>query len=144
MEIRMAKGQEREAVFALRVEVFVKEQNVPAELELDAEDAHALHIIAEEEGHVLGCARLLVSEREAHIGRLAVKRTHRGMGIGSAVCRFIIAYCGEKGFSRVWLNSQLHAVGFYETLGFEKKGEVFMEAGIPHIEMDISLNPQKE
>ena len=137
MEIRIAKGSDIEKVYALRHEVFVNEQNVPPELELDDEDKHATHIIAEENGAAVGCARVLFGEDGGHIGRLAVKKSERGHGIGKEVCRFIIEICRERGYKRVWLNSQLHAVGFYEKLGFSRRGETFFEAGIEHIEMEI-------
>ncbi len=138
MEIRIATKPDMEAVFALRVEVFVDEQGVPPTLELDEEDAHALHVIATENGATVGCARVILSEGEAHIGRLAVKRAHRGEGIGTAICRFIIDYCRQMGNHYIWLNSQSHAVPFYERLGFCPQGEVFMEAGIEHMKMVIA------
>ncbi len=136
MNIRIATEKDKQLVFALRFEVFVDEQNVPPEIELDDEDAHALHIIAEENGIAVGCARVILSGNDVHIGRLAVKRSYRGQGIGSAVCRFIIDYCRKQGYIHIWLNSQLQAVGFYSRLGFESQGEIFMEAGIEHIKME--------
>ncbi len=137
MEIRRAETRDMEAIFSLRVEVFVKEQNVPPEIELDAEDAHAWHFIAEENGIAVGCARVLTEEGSAHIGRLAVKREYRGHGVGSAICRFLISDCRERGYSRIWLNSQLHAVGFYQALGFRPQGDAFWEAGIEHVRMEL-------
>ena len=137
MEIRIAKGSDIDKVYALRHEVFVNEQNVPPELELDEEDKHATHIIAVENGTAVGCARVLFGEDGGHIGRLAVKKSERGRGIGKEICRFIIEFCRERGYKRVWLNSQLHAVGFYEKLGFSRRGETFFEAGIEHVEMEI-------
>ncbi len=138
MEIRIADVTDIEKVYALRYEVFVGEQNVPPEIELDEEDKHATHIIAEENGTAVGCARLLIQDG-GHIGRLAVKKSHRGQGIGKEICRFIIDHCRSLGHRRVWLNSQLHAVGFYEKLGFIPCGETFFEAGIEHIEMELNL-----
>ena len=138
MEIRIAKGGDIEKVYALRYEVFVHEQNVPPEIELDEEDKHATHIIAEENRYAVGCARLLIQDG-GHIGRLAVKKSKRGQGIGKEICRFIIELCRERGLKRVWLNSQLHAVGFYEKLGFSPCGDTFFEAGIEHIEMELTL-----
>lgn len=138
MEIRLAQGNDLALVFALRVEVFVDEQHVAPEIELDAEDAHALHFIAEENGVAIGCARVIASPEEAHIGRLAVKKERRGCGIGAAVCRFVIDHCRREGYSRIWLNSQLHAVGFYEKLGFCPRGETFWEAGIEHVSMEMA------
>ncbi len=135
MEIRIAKKEDMEKVFALRCEVFVAEQSVPPEIELDEYDASALHIIAEQCGVAIGCARVIFTENEAHIGRLAVKKSERGRGVGSGLCRFIISHCKEKGIFDIWLNSQLHAYGFYEKLGFKPQGERFFEAGIEHVKM---------
>ncbi len=137
MNIHIAEKEEKKAVFALRYEVFVGEQNVPPEIEVDEEDGHALHIIAREGDVAIGCARVIISDNEAHIGRLAVKRSYRGQGVGSAVCGFIIEYCQHLGCNSIWLNSQLQAASFYEKLGFKAEGEVFEEAGIEHIRMSM-------
>ncbi len=137
MEICIAKGKEIEEVFALRFEVFVDEQKVPREIELDSDDERAIHIIAKESGVTVGCARLLLSDGDAHIGRLAVKKSKRGSGVGSAICRFIIEYCRNIGYRYFWLNAQLRAADFYERLGFKREGSTFMEAGIEHIRMVI-------
>ena len=136
MEVRIAKESDIERVYALRNEVFVIEQNVPPEIEIDEEDKHATHIIAEENGVAVGCARVIF-EDGGHIGRLAVKKSERGKEIGREICLYIIDYCRENGYDRVWLNSQLHAVGFYEKLSFVKRGETFFEAGIEHVKMEI-------
>ncbi len=135
LNIRIATHNDIEDVFALRFEVFVGEQKVPREIELDDEDAHAIHIIAEEQGVAVGCARVILSGTEAHIGRLAVKKAYRSKGIGSQICRFIINSCNEQGIQYIWLNSQLRAVPFYEKLGFVSQGNVFVEAGIKHVKM---------
>lgn len=142
MRIRVAEKEDRAAVFALRFEVFVKEQNVPPELELDGEDDIALHIMAEENGAVVGCARVILSENDAHIGRLAVKKAYRGKGVGSEICRFILDLCRARGIAHIWLGAQLHAVGFYEKLGFLPRGGIFMDAGIEHIKMEISVQSE--
>ncbi len=138
MEIRRADARDMEAVFSLRVEVFVKEQKVAPEIELDAEDAHAWHFIAEEDGAIVGCARVIAEDGSAHIGRLAVKRERRGCGVGAGICRFIIAHCRERGYGHIWLNAQLHAVDFYKRLGFRPEGECFWEAGIEHVRMVLT------
>ncbi len=139
MNIRYATEADRPAVFALRFEVFVDEQQVPPDIEIDEEDDHALHIIAEADGTPVGCARLLLEDGEGHIGRLAVKKIYRGQGIGAAICRFVIDDCRRRGCTRVWLNAQLRATGFYEKLGFSPVGETFWEAGIEHVTMDMRI-----
>ncbi len=135
MKIRVAEKGDMAAVFALRIEVFVEEQKVPREIELDAEDAHAVHFIAEQTREAVGCARVIIEGESAHIGRLAVKKAFRGQGVGTAVCRFAMDYCLAQGCTYIWLNSQRHAMGFYQKLGFCPHGESFMEAGIKHIRM---------
>ncbi len=137
MNIRIAKEKDMPAVFALRLEVFVDEQGVSPELELDGEDGHALHIVAEEGGKIVGCARVLFSEKEAHIGRLAVRKNNRSSGVGSAICKYILAFCQDRGYKGIWLNAQCHSIPFYEKLGFCAKGKAFLDAGIEHKRMEI-------
>ncbi len=137
MNIHIANNFEKKSVFDLRHEVFVEEQNVPHEIEIDAEDKHAIHIIAEKDGITIGCARLIISQNEAHIGRLAVKKDQRGKGVGTAICRFIIDYCFSRGHTYIWLNSQYQAIDFYQKLGFVSCGDIFTEAGIEHVKMII-------
>ncbi len=137
MEIRLANENDISKVFELRFEVFVDEQNVPREIELDEEDDIAYHFIAEDDGVTIGCARVIVNGSDAHIGRIAVKKSYRGCGIGAAICRYAIDYCRAQSCTRIWLHAQLQAVGFYEKLGFRPLGDVFMEAGIEHIKMEI-------
>ncbi len=141
MNIRHAHDIDLPAVYALRFEVFVDEQHVPREIEIDDEDATALHIIAEENGVAVGCARILLhGDGSAHIGRLAVKKARRGEGIGAEVCRFCIEECRARGCTVIRLHGQLQAAGFYEKLGFLPRGEVFLEAGIEHKEMVMQLS----
>ncbi len=137
--LRMAEEADMAAVFALRFEVFVGEQGVPPEIELDAEDAQAMHLIAEVDGVVVGCARVILHDGCAHIGRLAVTKGWRGRGIGAAICRFAVERCRISGCVRVGLHAQRHAVGFYEKLGFRPRGEIFLEAGIEHVEMEMDM-----
>lgn len=137
MEIRIANELDKKSVFELRFEVFVNEQNVPPEIEVDEHDADALHIIAKHDGVTVGCARVILSDHDAHIGRLAVKKSYRGRGFGSLICHFAVDYCIKNGCNNIWLNSQLHAVKFYERLGFQKQGDLFSEAGILHFKMSF-------
>ncbi len=126
-------------IFALRCEVFVKEQNVPREIELDSYDEGAIHIIALDGGIAFGCARIIIKDGDAHIGRLAVKKEKRGTGIGSALCRYCLEVCRERGYPSVTIHAQHHALEFYERLGFKSLGEPFYEAGILHIEMKYEV-----
>lgn len=113
----------------IRFEVFVEEQKVPAEMELDEFDALSCHALALLDGQPVGTGRLLP---DGHIGRMAVLRAARGAGVGGAVLQALIAEAARRGLREVALNAQTHALDFYRCHGFEAVGEVFMEAGIPH------------
>jgi len=128
------------ACFAVREEVFVVEQGVPQELEYDADDAGALHVLAvRDDGVPLGTGRLVGEGAVGHLGRLAVTREARGLGVGAALVRAVEEAARERGFSAVELNAQTHALGFYERLGYEAYGPEFPDAGIPHRAMRRSL-----
>lgn len=117
----------------IRMEVFVREQNVPAELEMDDNDAVCLHAVAyDASGAPLGTGRLLP---DGHIGRMAVLRSARGSGVGGAILQGLMAKARERGDGKVVLSAQTHAAEFYLAHGFAMAGDVFYEAGIPHIEM---------
>ncbi|MFJ2727265.1 GNAT family N-acetyltransferase [Streptomyces collinus] len=137
---------DREACFAIRKEVFVAEQGVPQDIEYDAYDAVAVHVLAvREDGEPLGTGRLLFGEAAAaktggdasvgSLGRLAVAGAARGLGIGVALVRAIEEAARAHGLSAVDLHAQSHALGFYERLGYEAYGPEFLDAGIPHRSM---------
>ena len=116
----------------IRMEVFVQEQNVPAELEMDDRDAVCLHAVAYDAGgNALGTGRLLP---DGHIGRMAVLRSARGAGVGGAILKGLMEKARERGDEKVVLSAQTHAAEFYLAHGFAMAGDVFYEAGIPHIE----------
>lgn len=117
----------------IRMEVFVQEQNVPADLEMDERDAECLHAVAyDAAGRPLGTGRLLP---DGHIGRMAVLRSARGTGVGGAILHGLMDMARRRGDGKVVLSAQTHAAEFYLAHGFAMAGEVFEEAGIPHIEM---------
>ncbi|GGN69638.1 acetyltransferase [Streptomyces albiflavescens] len=149
--LRVAEdAADREACFAVRKEVFVGEQGVPEDIEYDAYDAGALHVLAvREDGVPLGTGRLLYGEAAAaktdgdptvgSLGRLAVTREARGLGVGAALVRAIEDAARARGLAAVDLHAQTHALGFYERLGYVAYGEEFPDAGIPHRAMQRSL-----
>lgn len=118
---------------AVRYDVFVQEQNVPVELEWDDMDAVSLHaVVYDEEDAAIGTGRLLP---DGHIGRMAVRASARGHGIGGAILRELMLQAKARGDRTVILNAQTQAEPFYQRFGFARSGEEFMEAGIPHVEM---------
>lgn len=121
----------------IRTEVFVEEQGVPAELEMDNMDVLCLHAVAyDAAGEPIGTGRLLP---DGHIGRMAVRKTARGSGIGGALLQALMAKAGARGDRRVVLNAQSVAAPFYRAHGFVIDGEEFFEAGIAHVQMSLDL-----
>lgn len=120
--------------FDIRLAVFVTEQNVPESEERDEHDAGAIHYLAEIDGHPAGTARVLLREpgARAKITRVAVLRAYRGQGIGAMLMRHIERHVPARQFM---LDGQLQALPFYERLGYQAAGAVFMEAGIAHRHM---------
>jgi predicted GNAT family N-acyltransferase len=125
---------------AIRMEVFVVEQKVPPEEELDELDATAVHVLALDEGEPVGTGRLVFEDnRPARIGRMAVRASSRGRGIGSAILLHLMEIARMRGVRTVTLAGQLHAIPFYERHGFTAHGDVFLDAGIEHRWMDRTL-----
>ncbi|MFE6786858.1 GNAT family N-acetyltransferase [Streptomyces sp. NPDC057680] len=145
-----AAPEDREACFAVRREVFVGEQGVPPELEYDTYDTTAVHVLAvREDGLPLGTGRLLLGADAVgktgadasvgSLGRLAVSKAARGLGVGAALVRSIEAVARERGLTAVDLHAQTHALGFYERLGYEAYGPEFPDADMPHRAMRRAL-----
>ena len=121
------------ACFAIRVEVFVHEQNVPPEEERDEFDETALHFLAFDGPMPVATARVLLKAGGvAKITRVAVKKSSRGLGVGVALMRHIEQAVPAAEYR---LDAQTQARRFYEMLGYRPEGEEFMEAGIPHFHM---------
>ncbi|XQU09551.1 GNAT family N-acetyltransferase [Halomonas sp. LY9] len=125
-----------EAASLIRRVVFIDEQRVPQEEEWDGRDADCLHFLAMLNGKPVGTARLLP---DGHIGRVAVLSSARGTGIGYQLMKATIEAARAAGHTHAALSAQLHALAFYERLGFVAHGDVFMDAGIPHREMVLAL-----
>ena len=120
----------------IRFIVFVEEQGVPREIELDDMDEHSLHALAFEDGKAVATGRLLP---DGHIGRMAVLREWRGRGIGGAILRAFVDKARERGDSEVVLSAQVHAAPFYRRHGFMEEGAEYLEAGIRHRDMRLKL-----
>jgi len=120
----------------IRFAVFVQEQGVPAEIELDEHDATCVHALASVENTLVGTARLLP---DGHIGRMAVLKDWRGRGVGAALLRALIDRARERGDAKLLLSAQVHALAFYRAHGFLAEGPVYEEAGIPHQAMHLRL-----
>lgn len=129
-------GKCAEMATPIRFKVFVDEQRVPAEEELDELDAVSLHAVITLDGEPIATGRLCPDGR---IGRMAVLKEFRGEGFGGLLLSALIEAARDQGHQEVFLHAQCQALGFYESLGFVAKGPVFSEAGIDHRLMQLSL-----
>lgn len=127
------------ACLAIRRKVFVEEQSVPEDLECDAADAAAVHLLATLDGRPVGTARLLIDGPEGKIGRVAILPDCRGTGAGAALMRAALEELRARCVTTARLGAQTHALGFYEKLGFTAHGPIYDDAGIPHRDMSRPL-----
>jgi predicted GNAT family N-acyltransferase len=127
--------------FAVRKHVFVKEQGVPEEMELDRDDQRALHFLAFAGPHAVGTARIVIRRGSAKIGRMAVLKRYRKKGVGTKLLKRTIATAKKQSAQTIYLHAQVAVIDFYEAAGFHCVGPIFQEAGIPHRKMIHALRP---
>lgn len=131
---------DRERCFRLRREVFVDEQHVPIELEIEDDEDHYTHLLLRDEaGAVVATARLAILDDAAKAQRVAVAKAMRGKGAGAAVMQALHDEARRHGRTRVVLSAQVTAIPFYERLGYVASGPVYDDAGIPHRDMSVTL-----
>jgi predicted GNAT family N-acyltransferase len=132
----VAAPEDRPEIAALRTRVFVEEQGVPPEIEQDAADATAVHVLSRDgAGRVVATGRLLVRGSTAGIGRMAADASVRGLGYGAAVLEELHRQAVLRGVTVVELHAQVSARRFYERAGYTAIGEEYEEAGITHVTM---------
>jgi predicted GNAT family N-acyltransferase len=136
IEVRPARdADEVRAALALRHEVFVVEQRVPIDEEVDAHDETALHLVAVDDDRVVATARIVMDGETAKLGRVAVAPSARRRGIASRLIAACEAEARARGARRVALAAQTGALALYERAGYTAHGERFMDAGIEHLMM---------
>ena len=140
MTVRIVETRDIALCRQLRRVVFIEEQGVSEADELDDLDAVALHLVALLEDAAVGTARLVVQGKVGKIGRVCVLSQARGAGIGAALIRAAVARLrGIEGVTQAKLGAQVHALGFYQGLGFEAIGPVYDDAGIAHRDMVLGF-----
>jgi len=141
MNVEITQVTDLTNCLALRYTVFVEEQNVPVDLERDALDATAVHLLAKVDGVPMGTARVVLTDGTGKIGRVCVLKDARGTGLGAALIREALDVLrNTPGITRAALGAQLDALGFYERLGFTAYGDVFDDAGIDHRMMELRFD----
>ena len=137
---RVAYQTHAEEIVAIRTEVFIREQRVPAALEMDGLDPDAMHVLAYNADGVIGTGRILP---DGHIGRIAVKRHLRGLGTGRMITQKLLDIACDLNLPEVWLSSQYQARGFYQKMGFVEQGARYEEAGIEHVKMTRKITSKE-
>ncbi len=133
-------GQELKEAFLVRKKVFVEEQGISEDIELDSHDDEALHMVVKDGERVIGTARVLFSSPNvAKIERMAILRPFRRKGIGSGIVSFLNEELRNRQISKVVLHAQHSAIAFYKSCGFVESGTPFYEAGITHLRMEMEL-----
>lgn len=124
---------------AIREAVFIREQNVPAELEWDGMDDGSRHaLVLSTNGDAIGCGRLMPN---GHIGRMAVLPQWRKQKVGTAIMEALLEEARSRGYKQVDIDAQTFAIPFYHKFDFVEYGEEFMDAGMPHKKMKLKLTP---
>ncbi len=145
---RVSTAEDMELALMVRRAVFVAEQGIDLAIEIDEHDGDpattrsAVHVLALDGGIPVGTGRLLLGdgpEHDAHIGRVAVLAAYRGQGVGRLVMALLRDLAREFGYGGLVLSAQAHAVGFYEGIGYVRRGEPYLEVGMPHQEMHLRL-----
>ena len=120
----------------IREQVFIHEQQIPVEDEWDAEDAVSVHFVVYDQDQPIATARLLQNNS---VGRVAVLKSYRGVGLGKLLMQQIIQQAKHEQREFLKLSSQVHAIQFYASLGFNVEGEEYLDCAIPHIDMRLVL-----
>ena len=132
---RVSGEKELAQAFAIRIKVFVKEQGVPSDIELDDDDRRAIHFLATVGANPVGTARVVWHRGAAKIGRMAVLKSYRRRGVGRQLLTRAVAVARRLHARRIYLHAQVAVSGFYERLNFRGTGAIFDEAGIAHRKM---------
>jgi ElaA protein len=143
VEIRRVRdAAEMEAALQLRHDVFCVEQGVPEREELDGRDGEGIHLVAVQDGEVVGVCRLLMVGATGQFSRLAVRREHRRRGLATALLDAADREALAAGGRRMVLHAQTYARALYDLAGYATRGREFVEAGIEHVAMEKVLDPR--
>ncbi|WP_099364873.1 GNAT family N-acetyltransferase [Fredinandcohnia onubensis] len=136
MEARIVtNNKERDDAYTIRKVVFVDEQKVPLEEEIDQFEDEATHVVLYDYNEPVGAGRFRVLDEYGKVERICVLTSHRKKGAGNLIMHKMEDIAKERGISKLKLNAQTHAENFYKKLGYETVSGLFMDAGIPHVTM---------
>ncbi|MEC2076874.1 GNAT family N-acetyltransferase [Metabacillus fastidiosus] len=136
MEIKIVTTDKQlEDAFNIRKIVFVEEQKVPAEEEIDQFENEADHLVLYDGEKPVGAARFRVVDGYGKLERICILKDYRNKGAGSLIMEYLEKLASQKGLNRLKLNAQTKAIPFYERFEYKTVSELFMDAGIPHVTM---------
>ncbi|MEK4030871.1 MULTISPECIES: GNAT family N-acetyltransferase [Bacillaceae] len=133
--ITVKNEQEREHAYDVRKKVFVEEQRVPLDIEIDEYEDSAVHFVLYDENKPCGAGRFRIKDGLGKAERICILPDYRGKGAGRLIMEAVEAQAREQKVPALKLDAQVHAIPFYERLGYEIISEEFMDAGIPHKSM---------
>ena len=139
MTARIVQTTDLDTCFRLRHQVLVKEQPVPVSQEIDACDTDAVHLLVLQSDTLVGTARIVFDPGTASIGRGGAQPTARRLGLGAALITHAAGVATTEGVTTALFGTQLHALSFYEKLGFQTVGKPYLDAGIKHKDMTRDL-----
>lgn len=122
-------------VMSVRAIVFIEEQQCPYEIEVDGQDHAAIHLLGEWNGEPIAAGRIRFFHPYAKLERLAVRQQFRGRGYGDRMLQLMMATARDRGFERMKMHAQVRAAEFYRKRGFQRRGDIFVEADIEHVLM---------
>ncbi|WP_407271019.1 GNAT family N-acetyltransferase [Radiobacillus sp. PE A8.2] len=136
MEITIVEtDKQKNDAYYVRNTVFVQEQNVPPELEIDDLEAEATHFVGYVDDQPIAAGRLRLVDDYGKLERICVLKEYRGLAYGQKLISAMEAHIQTSGYPKVKLNAQTHAENFYKFIGYETVSDQFMDAGIPHVTM---------
>lgn len=140
MHVKIVENeQELQDAYSVRKTVFVEEQNVSVEEEIDEHEESATHFVLYDSATPIGAGRFRVLDGIGKVERICVLKDYRGTGAGKVVMNGIEQFADGQGIGSLKLNAQTHAIPFYSKLGYEVVSEEFLDAGIPHKTMKKTL-----
>lgn len=140
MKFILAKNQtEIFSVIYIRKIVFINEQKVSVDEELDSLDIESDHFLIEVDDNFIATARVYYEGNQATIGRVAVLKEYRNKGYAKFLMEKVIKFIKEKGIKKAHIGAQVQAVGFYQKLGFKISGDIYLDANIEHYPMELIL-----
>jgi len=137
--IKVTKDQELKDAYYVRQKVFVEEQNVSLEEEMDQFDEIATHLVGYEDNLPVVASRLRFVDGYGKLERICVLKEYRGHGYGKQMIQHMEQEVKQQGYGKSKLNAQTQALDFYKDLGYKVVSEEFMDAGIPHVTMTKEL-----